>query len=606
MKQKLILQLKNVSKSYRNEKVLKSLSLNVLQNENVMIIGKSGAGKTTLLKLIAGLEIPEEGNILFEDEPLIPPLGRLIQGHPQIALLSEQKQPFPKHTLSENLQHTLRHHTEIEQKKKIRQLLKVCGLQKMAHKRPHELSDGQKQRLRLALALAQEPKILLLDEPFAHLDPQTKAEMQKFVFQTLHKLAITCIWVSHDTQEIEQIPAKKFILQKGKLRKLQKTTLSKQQIIVATDKFKGSLSALQACQAIAEGIKNVLAQSKIIQIPLADGGEGTLEILAQRLNAQVQEISVCNPLLQPAQAQWAKAADTAFMEMAQAAGLALLPKKLQNPMLTSTFGVGEMIKDAVKKGIKKIIMGIGGSATNDAGVGMAQALGVKFLDKKGKEIVPIGKNLLEIAEIDTSGNILRQKNIEFLVACDVKNPLYGENGAAYVYAKQKGANAEQIRLLDEGLRHFAQIVKQQLGTDFAQVAGTGAAGGLGFGLLTFCQAKLLSGIDLILEILEFDKHLPQTQLIITGEGKIDKQTLQGKTIVGVVERAAAYHIPVIALCGTLELELHETQKLGIAYASSFLNSPTTLQEASQNAYILLRQKTEQIMSFYRLSKQMSG
>ncbi len=569
-----------------------------------MILGKSGVGKTTLLKLIAGFEIQDEGSILFENQPLIPPLGRLIKGHPQIALLSEQKQPFPKHSLAENLQYTLRNLSKTEQKKQIQKLLKVCALQKMAHKRPHELSDGQKQRFRLALALGQEPKILLLDEPFAHLDSQTKAEIQQFVFQTLQKLQITSIWVTHDSQEVEQIPAQKFLLQKGKLIKWKAKISKKLQIIVACDKFKASLTALQACQAIAEGIANVLPKSKIIQIPLADGGEGTLEILAQTLQAKLQDIQVNNSLFEPIQAQWAMAGKTAFMEMAQAAGLALLPKKLQNPMLTTTLGVGEMIKDALGKDVKKIIMGIGGSATNDAGMGMAKALGVKFLNKNGREIVPIGKNLIEVAEIDVSGNILEQKKVEFWVACDVRNPLFGENGAAFVYAKQKGASHNEIRLLDEGLQHFAEVVKQKLGKNFAYEAGSGAAGGLGFGLMTFCNAKLLSGIDLVLEILKFEKYLPQTQLIITGEGKIDHQTLQGKTITGVIEKAQKYQVPVIALCGTLELEWQEVQKLGLAYASSILNKPTTLQDASQNAYILLRQKAEQILGFYKVCENM--
>jgi glycerate kinase len=602
MKQKLILRLENVHKSYESEKILQGISLKMQKGESLMILGKSGVGKTTLLKLIAGFEIQDEGSILFENKPIIPPLGRLIKGHPQIALLSEQKQPFPKHSLAENLQYMLRNLSEIEQKKKIQKLLKVCGLQKMAHKRPHELSDGQKQRFRLALALAQEPKILLLDEPFAHLDTQTKAEIQQFVFQTLQKLKITSIWVTHDNQEIEQIPAQKFLLRNGKLKKWKANESKNLQIIVACDKFKGSLTALQACQAIAEGIANALPKSRVVQIPLADGGEGTLEILAQTLKAKLQNIQVSNPLFEPIQAQWAMAGKTAFMEMAQAAGLALLPKKLQNPMLTTTLGVGEMIQDALSKDVKKIVMGIGGSATNDAGMGMAKSLGVRFLDKKGKEIVPIGKNLIEVAEIDVSGNILEQKKIEFWVACDVRNPLYGENGAAFVYAKQKGANHEQIRLLDEGLQHFAEIVKQKLGKDFAQEAGSGAAGGLGFGLMTFCNAKLLSGIDLILEILKFEKYLPQSQLIITGEGKMDAQTLQGKTIAGVVKKASYYQIPVVVLCGTLELEWQEMQNLGIAYASAILNSPTTLQEASQNAYILLRQKTEQILGFYKVCK----
>ncbi|MFN3315596.1 MAG: glycerate kinase, partial [Raineya sp.] len=354
-------------------------------------------------------------------------------------------------------------------------------------------------------------------------------EIQKFVFQTLKKLQITSIWVTHDPAEIQQIPAKKFILQKGKLKKIQEKSKAKIQIIVATDKFKGSLSAIEACQAIGEGIRNVLPQAKIVQIPLADGGEGTLEILAQTLKAQKQEISVSNPLFKPTKAFWALAGKTAFMEMAQASGLALLPKNLQNPMLTTTYGVGEMIRNALGKGVKKIVLGIGGSATNDAGIGMAAALGVKFLDKNGKEIVPIGKNLIEIAEIDPSESVFEHKKVKFLVACDVKNPLYGENGAACVYAKQKGANYEQIRLLDEGLCHFAEIVKQKLGKDFAHTQGAGAAGGLGFGLMTFCNAQLVSGIDLVLETLNFEKHLPQTQLIFTGEGKIDAQTLQGKT-----------------------------------------------------------------------------
>ncbi len=360
--------------------------------------------------------------------------------------------------------------------------------------------------------------------------------------------------------------------------------------ILAPDKFKGSLTGIEFCNAVEEGIKSVLPNSEIIKLPLADGGDGTFEVLNYHLKGERITIEVNDPLFRKIKASYLfiKSSQTAFIEMAQASGMDLLSPEEQNCFYTTSYGTGELIKDAIKKGAKNIILGIGGSATNDCGTGMAAALGYKFLDKKGVEIKPIGKNLLSIVKIDASNMIKNLDSVSFKIACDVTNPLFGKNGAATIYAPQKGANSKEIELLDKGLQKFAKIILSQFKIDVQKIPGSGAAGGMGAAGLSFLHAELLSGIDLIKNLLEFDKKISNADWIITGEGNLDAQTFSGKTIYGVIVSAKKYNIPVAALCGNIQLTDKEMEKMGVVYANSVLKKAINLEDAMGNSYGYLK------------------
>ena len=356
-------------------------------------------------------------------------------------------------------------------------------------------------------------------------------------------------------------------------------------ILIACDSFKDALPAQAVCAAIERGlrkgiesIKKVNNQSyEIHQFPLADGGEGSFDILKQHLDFKKIEITVNNPLFRPQKAAYGITQNLdspiAFIEMAQAAGLQLLTPQERNPLKTTTFGVGEMIRDAIQNGAKEIVLAIGGSATNDAGMGMAAALGYQFLDENGKPLLPIGENLIKVHHILLPHNFKDFPPTR--VICDVTNPLFGSNGAAHVYARQKGASDSDIDALDAGLKHFSKAIKKMtpsVATSLAKtidlknvhqmpmIAGVGAAGGLGFGAMVFFNAELQSGIDVILNLTNFDDLLTQHQFdwIITGEGKLDSQTAQGKVVHGVTRRAQQQNIPVIALCGSVDMPIYNS------------------------------------------------
>ncbi len=323
------------------------------------------------------------------------------------------------------------------------------------------------------------------------------------------------------------------------------------EILIAPDKFKGSLSAEEVTLAISEGIASVDPSLEIISFPLADGGDGTARILTLHNDGQLVSITVNNPVFEPVEAEYGISGDgqTAYIEMSAASGLRVLAPEKQNCYHTSTHGTGEMIQDAMKRGVFRIIMGIGGSATNDAGIGMASALGYHFLDEEGKILDPVGKNLIRICRIDTSQVPKIFDMVDVQVACDVDNPLYGERGAAYVYGPQKGASQEELDLLNLGLINFARVVRKQLGMDIADVPGAGAAGGLGAGSIVFLKAKLFPGIQIVMEQSGFEKQLKRADLIITGEGKVDEQTFRGKVVDGVCSLASKYKKPVLVVCG---------------------------------------------------------
>ncbi|MFN4145093.1 MAG: glycerate kinase [Runella sp.] len=361
-------------------------------------------------------------------------------------------------------------------------------------------------------------------------------------------------------------------------------------ILLAPDKFRGSLTALQVCEAIDEGIRSVLPQAEIVWLPMADGGEGTAELLTYHAGGTLEEVEVCDPLGRNTSATFGLSADTttAYLEMAAASGLKLLSSKERNPLKTNTFGTGQLLKAAFEAGAKHIILGIGGSATTDAGVGAAAALGWQFIDENGQSFIPVGETLTQIHQIIPPDSL---PNWTLEVACDVTAPLYGPTGAAYVYAPQKGASPEAVTQLDEGLRHIAAIVKRDFGRDLAAIPGTGAAGGLGFGLLFFLNATLKEGIKIVMEQTRFEQKLSGVHLVITGEGKMDEQTLQGKLIAGIAQAAQNHKIPVVALCGTLLLSPEQVRSLGLDYATSILNRPMTLDEAIAYAHEGVRDTT---------------
>jgi len=345
-------------------------------------------------------------------------------------------------------------------------------------------------------------------------------------------------------------------------------------IIVAADSFKDALNAFSVCKAIGKGINAALPNAEIIELPLSDGGEGLSDIAAHYFDLQQIEIETYDPIFRKINATYGLSQDetTAFIEMAKASGLQLLTNEERNPLKTSTFGFGQLIQNAIDKGVTRIILGLGGSATNDAGIGMAAALGWQFLDTNNTVLLPIGENLDKIAKVISSKNF--PKNIIFEAICDVKTPLFGENGAAHIFAQQKGANDDEIEILDNGLQHFTQIINQN---EMANAIGAGAAGGLGLGCLFFLNAQLKRGIDSVLDWANFDQHISTTDWIFTGEGKLDKQTLQGKLIAGIAERAKGK--PIIAFCGGLDLTAKDLSSLGLKAAFSITQKPCALPEA---------------------------
>ena len=325
-------------------------------------------------------------------------------------------------------------------------------------------------------------------------------------------------------------------------------------IVLAIDSFKGCLSSKEIEQCIAEEIHRILPSCQTVCIPIADGGEGMLDTLIEATQGTFVSTQAHDPLMRIRPARYGILGDqrTAIIEMAEINGLTTLSPIERNPMKTSTYGTGELIKDALEKGFRRFIIGIGGSATNDAGMGMMQALGAHLYDKQGNELEQGGKIMEQIAHIDLNHLHPALKEATFIVACDVQNPFCGPQGAAYVFARQKGASEEQIRQLDEGMRHLALLIERDFSYNINKVKGSGAAGGLGGAFATFLQAHLQSGIDLLLDAVDFDRKITNADWIITGEGKADRQTAEGKVPAGVLKRAKKANIPVMLIAGKVE------------------------------------------------------
>ncbi|MCL6266995.1 glycerate kinase [Flagellimonas myxillae] len=360
--------------------------------------------------------------------------------------------------------------------------------------------------------------------------------------------------------------------------------------VIAPDKYKGSLSGPQFCDAVEQGIQMVFPKATILKKPLADGGDGTLEVVKDYLNANQRSVRVKDPLFREIEASYLLSQDgrIAYIEMSEASGYKLLDRSEMNCMHTTSFGTGELIADALQQGAKEIVLGIGGSATNDGGMGMAAALGFEFKNHLGEQLEPIGRNLVKVKEIDVPSPEAFQ-NVMVKVACDVNNPFYGPDGAAHVYAAQKGASAEEVEFLDKGLKSFAQVLEASFGKDVQQIPGVGAAGGLGAGAMVFLGATLTSGVDLVMEMAHFDAALADADWIITGEGQLDHQTSSGKTIAGVIKLAKERNIPVAALCGSVNVSVEEIQRMGLDYAVSILNTIGSLEEAKAQSYANLVQ-----------------
>lgn len=352
-------------------------------------------------------------------------------------------------------------------------------------------------------------------------------------------------------------------------------------VVIAIDSLKGSLSSMEAGTAIKDGILAAKPDAEVIVKPLADGGEGTTDALIEGMNGERIDLTVTGPMHTPVDAYYGylKDTNTAVMEMASAAGITLVPDSEKNPLLATSYGVGEMINDAIQRGCRNFIIGIGGSVTNDGGIGMLKALGVRFLDENGEDAGEGGQALAKVARIDVSGMNPLLKECHIQVACDVNNPLCGENGSTYVYGPQKGVTEDMKKTLDEAMAHFAKVTSETLENDYMNTPGAGAAGGLGYAFLAYTGAALTPGIELLLDAVGLEEELSGADVVVTGEGRLDFQTAMGKAPVGVARLAKKYNAKVIAFAGSVTKEATACNKEGIDAFFPILRSVCTLAEA---------------------------
>lgn len=352
-------------------------------------------------------------------------------------------------------------------------------------------------------------------------------------------------------------------------------------VVIAIDSLKGSLSSMEAGMAIKDGILAAKPDAEVIVKPLADGGEGTTDALIEGMNGERIDLTVTGPMHTPVDAYYGylKDTNTAVMEMASAAGITLVPDSEKNPLLATSYGVGEMINDAIQRGCRNFIIGIGGSVTNDGGIGMLKALGVRFLDENGEDAGEGGQALAKVARIDVSGMNPLLKECHIQVACDVNNPLCGENGSTYVYGPQKGVTEDMKKTLDEAMAHFARVTSETLENDYMNTPGAGAAGGLGYAFLAYTGATLTPGIELILDAVGLEEELSGADVVVTGEGRLDFQTAMGKAPVGVAKLAKKYNAKVIAFAGSVTKEATACNKEGIDAFFPILRGVCTLAEA---------------------------
>jgi glycerate kinase len=371
-------------------------------------------------------------------------------------------------------------------------------------------------------------------------------------------------------------------------------------ILIAPDKFKGSLDAHQVCQAIEDSLKESGVKHQSYVVPMADGGEGTCDMLTAFSGGKKIKVRVLDPFFREIDGEFGISGDgkTAFVEMATASGLQLLKKEERNALLGTTFGTGQLISAALDQGVSSIIMGVGGSGTNDGGIGMGEALGAKFLGASGEKLKPIGKNLIYISRIDLTAVDPRLKKTSFTAICDVNNPFHGPSGAAFVFAPQKGADPATVEYLDNGLKNLAAVVQRQYGLDL-NFPGAGAGGGLGGGAKIFFNITFQPGIDFIIQFIQLDRLVKQSDVIFTGEGKMDEQTLSGKVVKGVAGLAKKHQKPLFVIVGKNELDLPKTSFLGVKKVAALMDEKTSESEAMRDAYSLIKRRMrEEIIPFF--------
>ena len=374
-------------------------------------------------------------------------------------------------------------------------------------------------------------------------------------------------------------------------------------LIFAPDSFKGSLTAIESCDILEKVTARIFPGAETVSVPVADGGEGTVDALLRAMGGQRITTQVTGPLFEPVQAQWGMLGDgvTAVLEMAQASGLPYVPADRKDPRLTTSLGTGEMMAEAIRRGAKKLLIGIGGSATNDGGIGMLQALGAVFTDKERKPVRPVGGCLKDVEHADFSGLLKELSDVQITVICDVTNPLLGENGATFIYGPQKGAVPAIRDELESGMVHFADVVEKACGRDFRSFPGAGAAGGLGAALGGVLKAKLQSGIDAVLDAVDFDKKLSGVSLAVTGEGRIDGQSVRfGKVPVGVAKRCALKGIPAVAIVGGIGEGAEGLFDLCESTIQTTVSGPMTLEKAMSDAPALYEQAAERLFRAIRI------
>lgn len=362
------------------------------------------------------------------------------------------------------------------------------------------------------------------------------------------------------------------------------------QILIACDKFKGSLTAVEVCESIADALTKRSKKYKCSAIPLADGGDGTMRLLQKSLNLQENRINTIDPLGREIDAQYYTLDTTAYIELAEISGILRLKPTELNPLITTTIGTGYVLKEAVKSGCDTIVLALGGSCTNDAGLGIAYALGYDFLDRDGKPLIPTGGNLREKVKIITPAD---EQRFNLTLLCDVTNPMYGPHGAAHMYAEQKGADSEQINILDEGLRHVSQLIKAQIGKDISEVKGGGAAGGIAAGLVALLDAQVLSGFEYYSHLIGLEKLVQKADLVLTGEGLLDDQSLQGKVVGEISKLCAKHQKPLITIVGNNRLPQRELYTFHAIY--SIMDRAQNLEDAMQNAKQYLEDICSQIV-----------
>lgn len=352
--------------------------------------------------------------------------------------------------------------------------------------------------------------------------------------------------------------------------------------VLIPDSFKGTLSSGEICRIMEHSVHRHFPDCQVYSIPVADGGEGSVDAFLTALGGEKIYTSVCGPYLEPMKAFYGLIGSTAVIEMAACAGLPLVGEN-KNPSLTSTYGVGQLMLHALENGAEKIIMGLGGSATNDGGCGAAAALGVKFLDKNGDSFIPVGGTLTNIASIDMSGLSPLVKKAQIITMCDIDNPMYGENGAAYIFGPQKGADEKMVRRLDLGLRYLSEIIKRDLGLDFSMIPGGGAAGAMGVGMAAFFSSRLQMGIETVLDTVGFDTLAADADYVFSGEGKIDSQSLRGKVVIGVARRTKKLGVPLIAVVGGAELDMDEAYAEGVSAIFTINRLPMELKDSAAHS-----------------------